>query len=236
MPLFSQEEKEAVSKSAAIQVLWPSKIDVAKRYFPDVPVVSIGNAVFPASINTERGIPKSRYLISCVGNVSGRKNQKLLMHAFASIAEQYPDWDLEFWGEKNSNYAKSMEKEIKNKRLEKRIILRGKTNHIEKVYAKSDIFCIPSKSEGFPQGLAEAMSAELPCIGLKICGGTNGLIHDAVNGYLVADDVNDLANALSELMRNKAKRELMGRESKRIVSQYEPSKMWALWEELIHDV
>lgn len=236
MPLLSLEEKEAVSKSAAIQVLWPSKIDIAKRYFPDVPVVSIGNAVFPAPINTEREIPKSRYLISCVGNVSGRKNQKLLMHAFASIAEQYPDWDLEFWGEKNSNYAKSMEKEIKNKRLEKRIILRGKTNHIEKVYAKSDIFCIPSKSEGFPQGLAEAMSAELPCIGLKICGGTNELIHDAVNGYLVADDVNDLANALSELMRDKTKRKLMGKESKRIVSQYELSKMWALWEELLHNV
>lgn len=91
MPLLSQEEKAAVSKSAAIQVLWPSKIDIAKKYFPNVPVVAIGNAIFPAAVQAQPGKPKKQYLISCVGNISGRKNQKLLMHAFASIAEQYPD-------------------------------------------------------------------------------------------------------------------------------------------------
>lgn len=233
MPLLSQEEREAVSKSAAIQVLWPSKIEIAKKYFPHIKVVAIGNAVFPAEKMAEPGKKKEKYLISCVGNVSGRKNQKLLMHAFASIAEQYPDWDLEFWGEKSSRYAKSMEEEIRNKGLENRIFLKGKTNHIGDVYARSDIFCIPSTSEGFPQGLAEAMSAGLPAIGIRTCGGTNELIKDGVTGYLVDNNVESLVKALTDLINDKDKRKEMGENAYKSVRQYAPDKMWKIWEELI---
>lgn len=73
MPLLSDEEREAVAKSAAIQVLWPSKVEVAKKYFSHVPVVAIGNAVFPAKYQAAPGGKKEKHLISCVGNVSGRK-------------------------------------------------------------------------------------------------------------------------------------------------------------------
>ena len=113
MPLLSDEEREAVDKSAAIQVLWPSKVEVAKKYFPGVPVVAIGNAAFPAEYQATPGKEKGKHLISCVGNVSGRKNQKLLVQAFATLANRYPDWNVEFWGEKSSHYARSMEEEIK---------------------------------------------------------------------------------------------------------------------------
>lgn len=236
MPLLSQEEKEAVSKSAAIQILWSSKIEVAKKYFPGVPVVAIGNAVFPAKYQATPGKEKEKHLISCVGNVSGRKNQKLLVQAFATLANRYPDWNVEFWGEKSSHYARSMEEEIKAKHLGDRILLKGKTNHIEEVYYRSDIFCIPSTSEGFPQGLAEAMSAGLPCIGLKTCGGTNELIHERETGFLVDNEQISLSKALSALMDDADLRMRMGKSGRELVQQYKPDCMWALWEELIQNV
>lgn len=233
MHLLSKEEKNAVAKSAAIQVLWPSKIKISKEYFPDIPAVAIGNAVFPAEKMADPGKEKNKYVISCVGNVSGRKNQRLLMKAFSSIATNYPDWQLEFWGSKSSRYAKSMEEEIRAKGLEDRIFVKGKTNHIGNVYARSDIFCIPSTSEGFPQGLAEAMSAGLPAIGIRTCGGTNELIQDGVTGYLVDNNVESLANALIDLMNDKDKRKKMGANGYKSVRQYAPDKMWKIWEELI---
>ena len=222
MPLLSDEERKAVAKSAAIQVLWPSKVEVAKEYFPGVPVVAIGNAVFPAKYQATPGKEKEKHLISCVGNVSGRKNQKLLVQAFAALADRYPDWNVEFWGEKSSHYARSMEEEIKAKHLGERILLKGKTNHIEEVYYRSDIFCIPSTSEGFPQGLAEAMSAGLPCIGLKTCGGTNELIHEGETGFLVDNEQISLSKALSALMDDADLRIRMGKTGRELVQQYKP--------------
>ena len=236
MPLLSDEERKAVAKSAAIQVLWPSKVEVAKKYFPGVPVVAIGNAVFPAKYQATPGKEKEKHLISCVGNVSGRKNQKLLVQAFATLANRYPDWNVEFWGEKSSHYARSMEEEIKAKHLGDRILLKGKTNHIEEVYYRSDIFCIPSTSEGFPQGLAEAMSAGLPCIGLKTCGGTNELIHEGETGFLVDNEQMLLSKALSALMDDADLRIRMGKTGRELVQQYKPDCMWTMWEELIHKV
>lgn len=208
-------------------------MEVAKKYFPGVPVVAIGNAVFPAKYQAAPGGKKEKHLISCVGNVSGRKNQKLLVHAFAELADRYPSWNVEFWGEKSSHYARSMEEEIKAKHLEGRILLKGKTNRNEEVYRRSDIFCIPSTSEGFPQGLAEAMSAGLPCVGLKTCGGTNELIQEGKTGFLVDNDQGILSEALSALMDDGDLRIRMGKAGHELVQQYKPDRMWTMWEELI---
>lgn len=236
MPLLSEEEREAVSKSAAIQVLWPSKIDITNKYFPNIPAVAIGNAVFPSEKMANPGEKKEHYLISCVGSVSGRKNQKLLMEAFASIAADYPDWDVEFWGGKDSHYGKLLEEEIRAKGLSDRIFVKGKTKHVGDIYARSDIFCIPSTSEGFPQSLAEAMSAGLPAIGIRTCGGTNELIQDGVTGFLVDNRVDSFTTALKMLMDDSSLRKKMGEEGYREVQQYAPDKMWKMWEKLIKNM
>lgn len=236
MPLLSKDEREAVAQSAAIQVLWPSKVTIAKQYFPNVPVVAIGNAVFPAEKMAKSGDKKKRYLISCVGNISGRKNQKLLMEAFASIALEYPEWDVEFWGGNDSHYAKMMAEEIRAKGFGNRIFIKGKTNHVGDVYARSDIFCIPSTSEGFPQSLGEAMAAGLPAIGLKTCGGTNELIEDGVTGFLVDNRIDSLGAVLKLLMDDSILRKNMGKAGYRGVQQYSPDRMWNKWEDLIRNI
>lgn len=233
MPLLSKEERDAVAQSVAIQVLWPSKMAVSKKYFPNVPVVSIGNAVFPAEAMAHPGDKKEKHLISCVGNVSGRKNQKLLAQAFALLAKDYPDWSVEFWGTDTSHYAKSLEEEIKAKGLSGQVKLMGKTNRIGSVYERSDIFCITSTSEGFPQGLAEAMSAGLPAVGLSVCGGTNELIQDGKTGFLVENSRESVAAALKKLMDDPALRTSMGKAGHEFVQQYRPEKMWVLWEDLL---
>lgn len=73
----------------------------------------------------------------------------MLVQAFATLANRYPDWNVEFWGEKSSHYARSMEEEIKAKHLGDRILLKGKTNHIEEVYYRSDIFAFPVPVKDF---------------------------------------------------------------------------------------
>lgn len=97
-----------MGKCKFIQVLLYSFVPVTKKYFPDVPVYVIGNIVEEAKKQASPGKVKKQYIISCVGSVSHRKNQELLMEAFSKVSNQFPDWNVEIIGGKDSNYGKSV--------------------------------------------------------------------------------------------------------------------------------
>lgn len=73
---------------------------------------------------------------------------------------------------------------------------------LEKFYVRSDIFVLPSISEGTPRVLLEAMARGLPVVATDV-GGIPDLIKHRENGYLVsAEDCDGMANAIYEIMRN----------------------------------
>lgn len=231
--VLSKEEKKAVSMAKAIQVLVPSDLKTAERYFPEVPAVVIGNTASLNALQAAPGIPKNRYKITNVGSVCARKNQKLLAEAFAPLADRYPDWDVEMYGEKDSLYAKNLQKYIDSHHLSKRVFLRGVTKKVFDVYADSDIFAYSSKSEGFPNGVIEAMSAGVPCIGLRECHGTNWLIKDGTSGFLVKNDAEGFREKLVKLMDDARLRKDMGEKGLEETKKYMPEKIWNQWEELL---
>jgi glycosyltransferase involved in cell wall biosynthesis len=52
------------------------------------------------------------------------------------------------------------------------------------VYRASDVFVLPSLTEGFPQALLEAMACGVPVVATRV-GGVAGLVEDGRNGLLV---------------------------------------------------
>ncbi len=97
-PQLSKEELTAMGQCRFIQVLLPAFATVMKRYVPNVPVHAIGNIIEPAEEMARAGIEKERYVISCVASLGHGKNQKLLIDAFAKLADRFPAWDVEFFG------------------------------------------------------------------------------------------------------------------------------------------
>lgn len=232
-PLLSDIEKRAAAKSAVMQLLLPSALEPAKKYFPNLPMEVIGNAVFPASKTADLRQDKKQYIVSCVGNICERKNQKLLVHIFSQLMEEFPQWNLELWGRCTSRYASGLIQEIQQKGWGSRILVKGETEHVGDVYAHSDIFGILSHSEGFPLSLSEAMSAGLPALGLKTCFGVRDLIKNERTGFLVTEKLDDLAAVLKVMMQNYELRVQMGESGKKAVSVYEPHYIWDRWEEVL---
>lgn len=232
-PSLSMAEKEAAKKCKAMQILTPSGISLAEQYFPQLPIVVIGNAVFPARKEACPGKIKEQYKIVCVGNVGNEKKQFVLAKAFLPLIKEYPDWSLEFWGQAATAYAKYLEDWIYRHHAEKRIHINGKTEHVDDVYADSDIFCMPSKNEGFPLALTEAMAAGIPVIGFKDCAGVNDIIVDGLNGYLIPRSLEELTKALKKLMDNRDLRQRMGNAGIESMKQYNPQKIWDQWEQLL---
>lgn len=69
-----------------------------------------------------------------------------------------------------------------------RIDFLGKVSNMDEYYSKSSLFVIPSRSEGFPNALAEAMCAGMCCVAFDFTAGARDLIEDGVNGVIVPDD------------------------------------------------
>lgn len=236
LPLLSKQELNAVSRCSVLQILLPSGIPIVKKFCPGLPVRVIGNTVMPAASSARPGAGKDAYTISCVGTLNANKSQKLLAEVFASIAENYPDWNLEFWGNDRTLYAREMKKWVKRKKLEHRIRFGGNTHDVDDVYAKSDIFCLLSKKEGFPLVVMEAMEAGIPVIGCENCAGVNEIVQNQDTGFLVKRSTPAIAEALRKLMDNPQLRETMGKRGKHYVeTEYNPDKIWNEWEKLIKD-
>jgi colanic acid/amylovoran biosynthesis glycosyltransferase len=98
-------------------------------------------------------------------------------------------------------------------------------DELRELYARADIFCLPSFAEGIPVVAMEAMAMELPVVSTRIMG-LPELIDDAVNGLLVAPGrLDELIEALERLVRSPDERRELGQSARaRIRDDYDVAR------------
>jgi glycosyltransferase involved in cell wall biosynthesis len=103
---------------------------------------------------------------------------------------------------------------IKKLNLEKKISIfsiNSDNTALAYQYFKSDIFCLPTFSEGFPRVIYEAMHFSIPIVTTKV-GQIPSLIKDEENGiFCITGSSDSLAEKLYDLITNKPKRLMLGR-------------------------
>jgi glycosyltransferase involved in cell wall biosynthesis len=97
----------------------------------------------------------------------------------------------------------------------------------------ADLFVLPSRAEGLSNALLEAMAAGLPVVATRV-GGTADVIISGENGLLVPpEDASALAEALTSLFQNTARKEELGCAARRTVeTRYAISSVAACYLEL----
>lgn len=150
---------------------------------------------------------KREKIILCVGRHGDRlKGFDLIIQAFDKLNND--DWELHFAGILPEEGDDLLEY-LTNKSKSKRIKFLGKLggNQLDETFAKAGIFAMPSRSEGFPNALAEALSAGVPCVSFDFISGAKDLIDDGRNGLLaIPEDVEDFTNKLGVLIEDEEKR------------------------------
>lgn len=139
--------------------------------------VNVPQEKYPIPTNREKRIVN-------IGRLHPQKNQKILIDAFARIADKYLDYRLDIYGD--GELKSDLLEQIKNLHLEDRVFLCGTTKAIyDKIYNAS-LFVLSSDYEGIPNALLEAMALGLPCLSTDCRpGGARTLIADGENGYIV---------------------------------------------------
>ena len=93
----------------------------------------------------------------------------------------------------------------------------GASNDIPAIYARADIACLPSYSEGIPKALLEAASCGLPLVTTDVPG-CRDMVIEGENGFIVPVRRPDrLAAALRRLIETPALRQEMGRRSRELI-------------------
>ncbi len=233
---IAPSEKRAVSHCAGIQILLPSGVAETRKQFPDLPIHVIGNAVAIPDWQADLAREKERYRIVCLGTLNQNKNQRVLVEAFAGLADRFPEWDIEMWGICRGAYADGLMAYVKKQRLGNRVFARGLTPNVaDDVYKRADICAVPSRQEGFCLSLAEGMAAGLPAVGLRSCSAVNELIQDGETGFLVDNSPEAMAQALETLMADRSLRVRMGAAGREAIRVYAADRIWDAWEQLLEE-
>ncbi len=222
----------------AITIQCESFRDRYPKYLRDK-IITIPNPVFRPQQdekNNYENIRKYDKVLLSVGRLGYQKNFPPLIQAFAQIADECPEWGLVIVGEGEDRIQ--LEGEISRLGLSDRISLPGTIKDMGPVYNSVDLFCLPSRWEGFPNALAEALIRGVPAVGYKKSAGVCDLILDNENGILAEGngDAASLAASLKRVMLDKTFRETLAQNASDTMMKYDPSYIYDLWEECFKKV
>ena len=114
---------------------------------------------------------------------------------------------------------RSLEKLARDLGVEERVTFLGARSDIPALLRASDLFVLPSRYEGFPLALLEAMAAEVAVVATRIAG-VDELVVDGETGYLVeAGDSAALGSAITSLLADPDRREALATRGHELVLQ-----------------
>lgn len=127
----------------------------------------------------------NKKIIGTVGRLCDAKNPFFILDVFEAAHERNQDTVL-LWGG-DGELREQIEKTVKEKNLQRDVILLGSVADVYKLYSAFDVFLFPSKWEGLGISLIEAQAAGLPCI-VSECIPEEAMICDFVKQLSLEQD------------------------------------------------
>lgn len=124
------------------------------------------------------------FLLS-IGRLDSQKNFSLLIKAF-SKSKAIKDAKILIIGEGEQRFK--LESLISSLKLKEKVFLLGQKTNVLDYYKQCDMFILPSRFEGFPNVLIEALSNECVCIATDCPTGPNEIIQNNFNGMLIKNN------------------------------------------------
>lgn len=169
------------------------------------------------SLRNKYKIILSSKVILYMGRMDIEKGILDLLDSFKIISEKIDNIQLLLVGKDEmdiNNKLQSMYPTILNK-----ILYLNHSNSPEEIYNLADIFCIPSKREGFGNVVIESSAAELPVVGSDIYGLKSSLINNLNGLTFRKNDIQDLTEKLIFLIKNEHIRKKFGKNGRKYVQQ-----------------
>jgi glycosyltransferase involved in cell wall biosynthesis len=170
----------------------------------------------------------------CAGRLDRQKGFDLMLPCFARLAPIFDGWDLVIIGE--GPERASLERSINELGLQGRVHLPGFVGNISEWYATADIFVMPSRFEGFPMALLEAMASGVPAVSFDCNTGPREIIRDGVDGVLVSNgDIAQLEAEIAALMQDSEQRTALATRALEVQTRFSIGSIGHLWMDLLDE-
>ena len=162
-----------------------------------------------------RKYKKKKIVIGTVANFKAQKNPFMWAEVAKKIVGKYSKTNFIYVGD--GPLKRKIEEIIGNS---ENIKLLGWQGDVTQILRGIDIFFLPSRWEGLPRTVLEAMASGIPVVASSVDGTTEAVL-DAVTGYLLPPgDLEGYVEKLSELIESEKKRKKMGVEGQKRVEEH----------------
>ena len=177
-----------------------------------------------ANIHAEFWLPTQAPIVGAVAALTQEKGHKHLIDAAALVVRHVPDARFVIMGE--GELRPALERQIKDLHLEKHVILPGFRADVLSFVKSFDLFVMSSLAEGLGTSLLDAMALAKATVATNT-GGIPEVVADGETGLLVPPrDHTALADAITQLLLDRERRERMGRAGlERVASRFSADRM-----------
>jgi len=175
-------------------------------------------------------LSEDQFIVVFIGSVSPRKGCDILFDAWDEVQRNNPKSQLLVIGPyetilndyNNLEWAEKLQSLVNNE-MENRILFLGHVPHskVALYLQAADCFVLPSKSEGLPNALLEAMATGLPVITSNIPGVTTDIVQNMHDGIILkSNNFNYLALEIERVIRDRELRYKLSQNALEKISRY----------------
>jgi len=171
--------------------------------------------------------------IVAVGRLIPVKNYPLLIRAFAMLHSEYPDYQLQIFGQ--GEELEKLQELTKQLDVQRDVCFCGFTENVLEQIKTAGMYVLSSDYEGVSNSLLEAMALGVPVIATDCpIGGATSLIQNGENGLLIpVGDENSLYESMKRYAKHIAFADKCGQNAAKVRNENETTRIAKLWKDCI---
>lgn len=179
-------------------------------------------------VDLSRCLPKEHYSagenfhILHIGRFNEQKNHEMLLRAFQKLTLNHPNLRLDLLGD--GELRQKMESLAEDLGIQEKVSFLGSQSNVYPYLHDADLFLLPSRYEGMPMTLIEAMGTGLPIVATAV-GGVPDMLQNGVDGFTVPCEEGAVVDACEALIQNQALRESFGRAARKSADRFSAQAM-----------
>lgn len=216
-----------------------------------VPVTVIPSAIEPPRVASDRSRAAFRSLVIGVGRLEQEKGFDRLIEAFSIALADQPSWTLRILGE--GSCRDQLESLARKLGVHDRVTMPGWSDEVQQELANATFFVLPSRYEGFPSALLEAMAVGVPSIAVDCESGPRAVLTRQANamdggvernsravagepfpgGLLIENELSSMVNGIGRFASDADIREAYGEVGKEVIQRFGWEPMVDAYEQVL---
>lgn len=190
--------KKAMLLANTVIAIDKKTYEAIKKHIPNANVVLLPNPINTSKLPEYNGELKKQVVF--LGWAVPTKGLTELVAAWNTVGKEYPDYKLVVIGQSKPEYLETLKASVKVDNIE----FMGEIPHDKamETVAESEIFILPSYTEGFPNAVVEAMALKKAVIATDV-GAIPEMLEDDCGVLIKPKNIDEIVIALRKVLSNK---------------------------------